>query len=159
MINHVLTRRRPEIVLGAVSDALLAGRDESTRHRETELRLLFHDQRMNVSVIGVLERRNENAGARRAHLMHVVRDRRLVDVLHFLQIEARFDLREHEPVAIVIVADIFVIEVRIDAVIGRIFRFVPVVDDHHLAVRILGRDVEKNGVVEDLLDLFGILGG
>ena len=34
------------------------------------------------------------------------------------------------------------------------FRFVPVVDDHHLAVRILGRDVEKNGVVEDLLDLF-----
>ena len=71
---------------------------------------------MNVSVIGVLERRHENAGAHRPHLMHVVGDRRLVDVLHFLQIEARFDLREHEPVAIVIVAYIFVIEVRIDAV-------------------------------------------
>jgi hypothetical protein len=41
-----------------------------------------------------------------ALLVHVVRDDRLVFVLDGLDVHARFFLREHEPVAVVVVADV-----------------------------------------------------
>ncbi len=68
-------------------------------------------------VVRLLERRHEDARSGRALLMHVVRDRRLVGVLHLLDHHPRFFLREHEPVAVVVVARVLVIEVRIHAVL------------------------------------------
>ena len=62
----------------------------------------------NGSVNGGTKMR-EPAGAL---LVHVVRDDRLVLVLHQLDVHARFLLREHEPVAVVVVADVLVIQVR-----------------------------------------------
>ena len=67
---------------------------------------------MDVDVVRLLERRHEDARSGRALLMHVVRDRRLVGVLHLLDHQPRFFLREHEPVAVVVVARVLVIQVR-----------------------------------------------
>jgi hypothetical protein len=91
---------------------------------------------MNVRIVRIVERRHENAGAARSHLMHVVRDDRLVAVLNVHR-EPRLDLREHEPVAVVVVADVLVIEVWIDARERRSLRLVPMIDNQILAVRIL----------------------
>jgi hypothetical protein len=81
-----------------------------------------------------------------------------VDVLDLLHVQAGLDLSEHEPVPVVIVARVLVIEVGIDAAIGRPFGLVPVVDHQHLAVGILGWHDQEHGVVQNLPDLGRVLG-
>jgi hypothetical protein len=85
--------------------------------------------------------------------MHVVRDDRLVLVLDVFDVHARFFLREHEPVAVVVVADVLVVQVGIDALERRALRLVPVIDHQHLAVGILRRHHQDDAVVEDLAGL------
>ena len=51
--------------------------------------------------------------------------------------QPRLDLREHEPVAIVIVTDVLVIQVRIHARERCALRFVPMIDDEDLTIGIL----------------------
>ena len=67
---------------------------------------------MNVGVVGIVERRQEDPRSARTLLVHVVRDDRLVLVLD-LDGEPRLLLREHEPVAVVVVADVLVVQVRV----------------------------------------------
>ena len=113
---------------------------------------------MHVGIERLGERRHEDARAAAALLVHVVRDDRLVLVLHQLDVHARFFLREHEPVAVVVVPDVLVIEVGIDPVVGRALGLVPVVDHQVLAVGILRRHHQHDGVVEDLPDHRRVLG-
>ena len=114
---------------------------------------------MDVDVERIGERRHEDARATGALLVHVVRDDRLVLVLHQLDVHARFLLREHEPVAVVVVADVLVIQVGIDAVVGRALGLVPVIDHQVLAVGILRRHHQHHRVVENLPNLRTVLGG
>ncbi len=123
------------------------------RHRLADGALLHAQQRVHVRIERLGERRHEDARAVAALLMHVVRDDRLVLVLDVFDVHARFFLREHEPVAVVVVADVFVIQVRIDALERRALRLVPVIDHQHLAVGILRRHHQHDAVVEDLARL------
>ena len=105
---------------------------------------------------GSRKRRYEDAGAVRAHLVHVVGDLRLVLAVD-IDGEPRLLLGEHEPVAVVVVSGVAVVQVRVDARISGAARVVPVVDHQDLAVRILGRDEQQHRVVEGFPDLGGVL--
>jgi len=63
-----------------------------------------------IRVHGILERRHEQTHAVRAHLMHVVDDLRKPFLVQHAGDEPCLDLRQHEPVAIVVMADVLVIE-------------------------------------------------
>ena len=150
VIDHVLPRRRPHVVALEPRDALLPFPDQRGGHRLAYRRLPERQQRVDVDVERIGERRHEDARARRALLVHVVRDDRLVLVLHQLDVHARFLLREHEPVTIVVVADVLVVEVGVDAGVVGPLGLVPVIDDQVLAVRVLRRHHQDHGVVENL---------
>ena len=149
VIEHVLPRRRPEVVLIVVDHPFLAGRDQRRRHRQADLLLPLEQDRVDVRVVRVLERGNEDPGAGPSHLVHVVRHLRLVLAVD-LDGEPRLLLREHEPVAVVVVPGVVVVQVGIQPLVAGAARVVPVVDHEHLAVRVLRRDEQHHRVVEDL---------
>ena len=64
---------------------------------------------------------------------------------------------EHEPVAVVVVTGIALVEVRIDPVEPGVLGGVPVIDHQDLAVRVLRRHHQHDGVVEDLSNLRRVL--
>ena len=72
--------------------------------------------------------------------------------------EPRLLLREHEPVAVVVVPDVLVVQVRIGARERRPLGLVPVIDDQVLPVGILGGHQKDDDVVEDLLDVGAVVG-
>ena len=158
VVDHVLPRRRPQVVAREELDAPLSFRHQRRRHRLPHRHDALRDDRVHVGIVGVVERRHEDARAAGAHLVHVMGDDRLVLVLD-LDREPGFLLGEHEPVAVVVVADILVVEVRIHPVEGGALRLVPVVDDEVLPVGILRRHEQDDDVVEDLLDLGAGVGG
>ncbi len=150
VVDHVLPRRRPHVVALDPGDALLALGNQRRRHRLADGGLAQRQDRMDVDVERIGERRHEDPRSVRALLVHVVRDDRPVLVLHQLDVHARFLLRQHEPVAVVVVADVLVVQVRIDARVGRALGLVPVVDDQMLPVGIDRRDEQDHRVLEHL---------
>jgi hypothetical protein len=114
---------------------------------------------MKIHVVWIRERRHEDARVARTLLVHVVRDDRLVFVLHQLDVHARFFLREHEPIAVIVMADILVVQVREYAVVVGALGLVPMIDHEVLTVRVLRGDHQDDGVVEDLANLRRVLGG
>jgi hypothetical protein len=70
----------------------------------------LHQDRVNIRIDRVYPGRQEDARSGRALLMHVIDDLRTPRVENLLDSEPRFGLREAVPVAVVVVADIFVIE-------------------------------------------------
>ena len=158
VIDHVLSRRRPHVVLVLPRHAFLAFRQERVRHRLADRALLHAQQRVHVRIERLGERRHEDASAGAALLMHVVGDDRLVLVLDRLDVHARFLLREHEPVAVVVVPDVLVIEVGEHALERRALRLVPVIDDQHLAVGVLRRHHQHDAAVENLANLRAVVG-
>ena len=113
---------------------------------------------MDVGVVGVLVGRHEHARPVGPHLVHVVGDLRLqlaVDV----EGEPGLLLREHEPVAVVVVPGVVMVEVGIGAVVVGAPGVVPVVDDQVLAVRVLRGHHQQHHVVENLGDLRRLLRG
>ena len=125
-----------KIDLAESDDAFLACGDQPGRHRHADLRLTFDQDRVDVRVVRIPERRDEHPRAAAAHLMHVVRDLRLVVAVD-VDRQPRLLLREHEPVAIVVVARIPVIQIRIHTGVVGAFSLIPVVDDAHLPIGIL----------------------
>ena len=157
VIDHVLARRRPQVVQVIGDDPLLAGGDERRRHRPADPGLPFQQERMDVRVVRVLVRRHEHPCAAGTHLVHVVGDLRLVLAVD-VDGKPGLLLREHEPVAVVVVAGIALVQVRIDPVEPRALGGVPMIDDQDLAVRVLRRHQQHDGVVENLANLRGLLG-
>lgn len=88
--------------------------------------------------------------------MEVLDDLRLPVVLQG-DAELRLGLGEHEPVTVVVVTDVLLVEVGIGAGVGRPGGLVEVVPDPLGAVRALRRDDEQHDVVEDLRDGRGLL--
>ena len=94
-----------------------------------------------------------------AHLMFIEPELRKPIVIDHVVDVFGFDLREHEPVAIVVVAYVVVIKVGHGAafVLGADVLAIPL-GDHGFAVRIQGGDEEDDGVVETT-KIFAIFGG
>ncbi len=147
VVEHVLPGRGPEIVLLAIHHPTLALRDQRAGHRGADLGLTFEQERMNVRVVRIPIGRHEDAGSVRPHLVHVVGHLRLQLAVN-IQRQPGLRLGEHEPVTVVIVPRVVVIQVWIRAVEGGVFRVVPVVNHQHLSVRVLGRDDQHHYVVE-----------
>ncbi len=71
-----------------------------------------HLRRIHVGFDRIEIRRHEHPRAGAAHLVHVEREVRMPEVVQLRDGEAGFLLREHEPVAVVVVPGVFVIEAR-----------------------------------------------
>ena len=103
--------------------------------------------------------RNVDARAEIPHLMFVEPELRKPVVVHRLIHVLGFDLGEHVPIAIVIVAYVVVIEIRHFAtfVLGAEIFAIPL-GDHDLAVRIEGRDKKNDDIIQSAYG-FGVLRG
>ena len=106
-------RALPEAAVDlAPHHAGLAGLLQARGHRLAEQVDLAPDQRVDVRVRRVLERRNEDAGAAAAHLMLIeVHLGQPVAVGDPGQV-ARLDLREHVAVAVVVVSRVPLVQLR-----------------------------------------------
>ena len=158
MVQHVLSGRSPQVVQLARDDAALARRGQRRRHRHADPSLALDEQRVDVWIVRIAERWHEHPRSQGAHLVHVVRHRRF-EVAVDVDGEARFLLREHEPVAVVVVTSVPMVQIGIRAFERRARGLVPVIDDQHLAIRVLRRHHQDDGVVEDFVNLGRILGG
>ncbi len=107
---------------------------------------------MDVGVVRVPIGRNKDAGSGGSHLVHVVGELRLVITVD-VNSESCFLLRKHEPITVVIVSGIAVIEVRIESRVVGSPGFIPVVDNENLSVWVLGWDKEQDRVVENFSNL------
>ena len=86
--------------------------------------------------------------------MDVVDNLRMPDVVNLVDSDLRLELREGIPVAIVIVACVFVIKLRrVSSLVRRSERFVVPVFDDVDAIRIQRRHQEDYGVAQDVLNL------
>src|SRR5271170_6544538 len=117
------------------------------------------DERIDEFGDGIGVGRDVDARAGFAHLMLVEPELREPVVVDHVVHVFSFDLREHEPVAVVVMANVVVIEVRHGAalVFGAEIFAVPL-GDHGFAIGIERGDEENDGVVE-AGKVFGILGG
>ena len=107
------------------------------------------DERIDELGDGIGVGRNVNARTVFAHLMLVEPELRKPFVVDHAVYVFGFDLREHEPVAVVVVADVVMIEVGHLAalVLGAEIFSVPL-GDHDFAIGIERRDEEDDGIVE-----------
>ena len=113
---------------------------------------------MDVRIVRVAERRHEDPGPAAAHLVHVVGDLRL-EVAVDVDGEPRLLLREHEPVAVVVVTGVALIQVGVDPAVAGALGVVPVVDDQQLAVRVLRRHQQHYRVLKDFPNLGRFVSG
>ena len=145
-------RALPEVRVGrVVDDALFARRFERRRLRLSEDAVPAVDQRMHVRVDGIGRRHHEDARAVAAHLVLVEPHRRIPVVPQQLRRQPALLLREHVHVAVVVVADVRVVEERNRAV-GELGAGVLVepVGHHDLPVRVEARHQDEDDVVEHL---------
>ena len=98
------------VVLIGVDDAALALLLQAERHGGPDEVHLAPDQRMDVGIDGVGVGRGEDAGAGRAHLVLVQPDLGKPLVVDRARQGLRLLLREHEPVAVVVVPDVVVVD-------------------------------------------------
>jgi hypothetical protein len=105
----------------------------------------------------LVERRHPHARAAGSGLVHEVQDHRPVLLLE-ARADARLLLGEEDPVAVVIVPDVLVVQVRVGARVAGALGLVEVVDQQVLPVRVRRRHHEDHQVVQDVLDVLRPLG-
>ena len=137
------------VVLIGVDDAALALLLQAQRHRGPDEVHLAPDQGMDVGVDGIGVGRREDARAGRAHLVLVQPDLREPLVVDGAVEGLRLLLREHEPVAVVVVPDVVVVDPGHPAALVRGAEVLPVpLRLHDLAVRIERRDEQDHDLVQ-----------
>ena len=102
----------PQVVDHAVRDALLSAGLQGQRHLGPDVADGAHDQRIDIGIDRIDKGRNEQTRALRAHLVHVVEDLREPLTVQDIGDEPSLALGDHEPVAVVVVADIRMVEPR-----------------------------------------------
>ncbi len=102
----------PDVVQHVTAVAGLFLLVEALPHRLPDLVDRAHDQRVEIGVHGVLHGRAPDAARKRARLVVVVDHLRVPHLVELSGHRLRLDLREHRPVAVVVVADVVVIQLR-----------------------------------------------
>ncbi len=153
MIGLIVTRRRPEIVQRVNRDSLFAGRGQIDRHGRADRIALLGDDGVDIRINRVHPRRYKHTRGVGALLMHVVDDLRMPDIVQLRYGEPRFRLREDVPVAIVVVPDILLIQLRRRrAFVRRAQGFaIPARDDVD-TVGVERGNQDEDRVVQDLLE-------
>ena len=148
----------PQVEDDAAVDARLPLLVEAPPHRMSHLVQGTHDERIEVRVHGVLEGRHPDPPGEGARLMLIIDDLREPVVIELPRHRLRLDLRQHVPVAIVVVPDIVMIELR-DArhlELAAHIRHIPVGDDIQ-AVRVHVRHQEDDRVLPHTPGLRGLV--
>ncbi len=148
----------PAGIAAAVDDPALAVLLKVVGHGRAQQVGRPPDERVDVGQRRIHERRDENAGLVGALLVLVEVHERKPVLIEDLTDGPRLGQVEHEPVAVVVVAGIIMIEVRHIAALelGADVFLVPV-HDHLLAVRVVGGAEKEDGVAEDFLGVVGSL--
>ena len=117
-----------------------------------------HDQGRDVRVHRIVERRDEDARRKRRRLVVVVDDLREPEVVEVARHVARLGHVEHVPVAVVVVPDVLVVQLRQRRRLVRrpAVLVVPAHDDVQ-AVGVHDRDLKQDHVVADPLHLVALL--
>ena len=131
----------------------------SDRHGGPDHVGFLHEDGVDVGFDGVEPRRHEDARGVGTHLVYVVDDLRMPHVVQLGDGQLRFLLREHVPVAIVVVADVFLVKLgRAGALEGRAKgAAVPARYDIH-AIRIERWHQQEDGVFENGAEAGRVLG-
>ena len=154
--DHVVPRRRrpraampPHVVHRVIDDPCLPARLERARHLRADQPDPAHDERIDVRINRIQKGRHEQPRALGPHLVHVVEDLGEPFSVERVRHEPGLDLRHHEPVAIVVVPRVLVVDPRHLAALPlrAELRAVPF-DDHLLAVGIHTRDENHHRVPE-----------
>ena len=113
------------------SDACFAMGGEGLRHRGAEHVDLLREDRVYIRVIRVNKWRHEVAWAVGHHLVQVVDNMRVPDIVNLLHRQPVLYLRQHEPVAVVVVARVGLVNLRRRATFKRGVKRarVPVMDE------------------------------
>ncbi len=132
----------------------LAGRRQIGSHRLAHQRHLGAEDRVDIRVVGVDERRQHVACAIRHHLVLVEDDVWVPDVMDLLDCQPRLGLGKHEPVAVIIVTRIGMVERRrLGTLVRSAERLLVVVGDQLHPVGIERGNQQQDHLVEDALDL------
>ncbi len=102
----------PEVVGLLMRDPRHAGVVQCGRHLRADEIHPRNQGGIEIRIDGILERRDEETHAVRAHLVHVVYDLREPFLVQHACDETRLDLRQHEPVAVVVVAHVLMVQPR-----------------------------------------------
>ena len=144
--------------LVARDDAVLPLALEAIQHRAADQIDAAHDLRIDVRVERIGKRRHEHPRRPRA-LMLVVHDLRQPLPVEQPVDDPRLLLRLHVEVAVVVVADVLLVQPRHRAVLVRRAERAAVPVDHHVqAVRVDRRQQHEDDVVADRLHLGRFLG-
>ena len=147
-------RHEPRIEVNLRFDAGHPFGFERGPHRTAQQLRRAPHQRIDVRIDGVVLRRDHDARAVASHLMRVFINLREPVLIHDLRPVLRLDLRQHVPVAIVVVTDIRAVQLRrTRAFVRRARRLLEPVADDVVAVGVEAGDEEEDGVVEDRASL------
>ena len=141
--------RRPRVEEGARDDARRAVGREARGDVGAERVRGGHEGRVHVRLPRVRVGRHEEPRPPRAHLVHVVHDLGVPASVQVLDGQPRLLLRERVPVAVVVVADVRVVEHRGRRVLERSPLLAAVPLGHELrAVGVVRREHEEHDAVE-----------
>jgi hypothetical protein len=162
--DHVVEVRRgahaaipPGVESHARNRAALAFLIESPRHRVADEIHAAHHERWDVRIHGIVERRHENPRREGTGLMLVVDDLRKPFRVELARAVPRFGLVHHEPVAVVVVADVLVPQLG-RTVLPRPAEVLAIPVRHHRrAVGIHIRDEQENHVIANESHLVGLV--
>ena len=146
----IRARRRPGVVGRIDRDAGLPLPGELPRYFRAECVHAVDQQRIHIGLDGIEIRRQEQTRSPRLHLMDIVHDLRMPDVVERVDRQLRFNLGEGVPVAVVVMTGVMVIQLRGRGPLGGRAEcaVVPVRDDGH-AVGVLRGHEPEDHVVED----------
>ena len=145
--------RPPVVIDRTVDDSRPAAAREFLRHVSADDHERVIDQRGNVGVLGIVKRRDEKPRAPVAHLVNVVDDRRAPVFVDQLGRVARLAKIQHEPVAVVVVTGVLLIDPRHPGPFPRPAdrRLIPI-HDHVQAVGVGRGDEQEDHPLQDLRD-------
>ena len=165
--DHVVEVRRgadravvPSGELVARDHARLALALEPIEHRATHQVDAANDLRIDVGVERIGKRRDEHPRRRPPSLVLVVHDLRQPLLVQQRVDDAGFGLRLHVGVAVVVVADVLLVQPRHRAVLAGRVQVLAVPIHHQVhAIRVDGRQQDEDHVVANLAHLRRIVGG
>ncbi len=159
VISLVVPRGTPHIVERVDHHAGPAGARQVRRHAAADRVAFGHDQRIDIRIDGIEPRREEHARRGGLILVEIIDHLRMPDVVQPGNNQLRLLLRQHVPVAVVVMAGVLVVQLRRErALPGRAQRaLIPVGDDVH-AIGVQRRNQDQHRIREDRARR-GIIGG
>ncbi|GIU77772.1 MAG: hypothetical protein KatS3mg005_1010 [Bryobacteraceae bacterium] len=149
VVALVMASRGPVVVDGVDDDALAAGCRQIGGHVHAHHVAELGDQGIDVGLYRIQPRRDEHSGAEHAHLVDVIDNLRPENIMQFFDDGPVFRLGEEIPVAVIVMADVFLIELGRTGALERGAQGAAIPGGHEVeAIGVDRRGENENHVVE-----------